>query len=191
MIRRIPVFQQAAVCLTKFGPESGETAKEILARKDLERRSGVGAHKNEFWWGVGEKGTAQSIQTLISQHGGNIVLFSAIKDQKPPNKGSATDALVWRKYRMLGGDILQDIPKHVLITSAAVTKGGTTRTKHFALVCNSSVPLKIGGRAFRFSNPHYKTLQQRRQAWKVCKRQTNYRSIGQVDELPDLGSGVR
>ena len=61
MIRRIPVFQQGAVCLTKFGPESGETAKEILARKDLERRSGVGAHKNEFWWGIGEKGTAQSI----------------------------------------------------------------------------------------------------------------------------------
>jgi hypothetical protein len=158
MIRRTPVFQQAAVCLTKFGPESGETAKEILARKELERRSGVSAHKNEFWWGVGEKGTAQSIQTLISHHGGKVVLFSAIKDQKLPNKGSATDALVWRKYRVLGGDILQDIPKHVLITSAAVTKAGTTRTKHFALVCNSSVPLKIGGRAFRFSNSHYKNL---------------------------------
>jgi hypothetical protein len=158
MIRRIPVFQQAAVCLTKFGPESGETAKEISARKDLERRSGVGIHKNEFWWGVGEKGTAQSIQTLISQHGGNIVLFSAIKDQRIANKGSATDALVWRKYRILGGDILQDIPKHVLITSAAVTKGGTIRTRHFALVCNSGVPLRIGGRAFRFSNPHYKNL---------------------------------
>jgi hypothetical protein len=26
MIRRIPVFQQGAVCLTKFGPELGETA---------------------------------------------------------------------------------------------------------------------------------------------------------------------
>jgi hypothetical protein len=158
MIRRIPVFQQAAVCLTKFGPESGETAKEILARKDLERRSGVGAHRNEFWWGVAEKGTAQSIQTLISQHGGNIALFSVMKDQNPPNKGSATDALVWRKYRMLGGGLIQDIPKHVLITSPAVTKGGTTRTKHFALVCNSSVPLKMGGRAFRFSNAHYKNL---------------------------------
>jgi hypothetical protein len=158
MIRRIPVFQQGAVCLTKFGPESGETAKEIVARKDLERRSGVGGHKNEFWWGVGEKATAQAIQTLISQHGGNIVLFSAIKDQRIPNKGSATDALVWRKYRILGGDILQDIPKHVLITSAAVTKGGTIRTRHFALVCNSGVPLRIGGRAFRFSNPHYKNL---------------------------------
>jgi hypothetical protein len=158
MIRRIPVFQQAAVCLAKFGPEFSETVKEILARKDLERRSGVGAHKNEFWWGVAERGTAQSIQTLMSQHGANVVLFSAIKDQKPPGKGSATDALVWRKYRMLGGDILQDIPKHVLITSAAVTKGGKTRTKYFALVCNSGVPLKIGGRAFRFSNSHYKNL---------------------------------
>ena len=111
-----------------------------------------------FGGALAEKGTAQSIQTLISQHGGNIVLFSAIKDQKPPNKGSATDALVWRKYRMLGGDILQDIPKHVLITSAAVTKSGTVRTTHFALVCNSSVPLKMGGRAFRFSNRHYKNL---------------------------------
>ena len=158
MIRRIPAFQQAAVCLTKFGPESGKSAKEIVARKDLERRAGVGTHKYEFWWGVGEKGTAQSIQTLISQHGGNTVLFSAIKDQTPPNNGSATDALVWRKYRMLGGDILQDIPKHVLITSAALTKGGTTRTKHFALVCNSTVPLKMGGRAFRFANSHYKNL---------------------------------
>jgi len=155
MIRRIPVFQQEAVCLTKFGPESGETAGEIVARKDSERQSGVGAHKNEFWWGVGEKGTAQSVQTLISQHGGNTVLFSAIKDQKPPYKGSAADALVWRKYRMLGGDILQDIPKHVLITAAATTKRGTARTKHFALVCNSSVPIKIGERAFRFSNAHY------------------------------------
>ena len=114
--------------------------------------------KTSFGGALAEKGTAQSIQTLISQHDGNIVLFSAIKNQKPPNKGSASDALVWRKYRMLGGDILQDIPKHVLITSAAVTKSGTVRTKHFALVCNSSVPLKIGGRAFRFSYRHYKTL---------------------------------
>jgi hypothetical protein len=59
---------------------------------------------------------------------------------------------------VLGDDILQDIPKHVFVTSAATTKGGTARTKDFSLVCNSSVPLKIGGRAFRFSNAHYKTL---------------------------------
>ena len=158
MVTRIPVFQQGAVCLTKFGPESGETAKEILARKDLERRSGARAHKNEFWWGIGEKGTAQSINILISQHGANIVLFCAIKDQKPPKTISASDVLVWRKYRTLGSGVLRDIPKHVLITSAAVTKRGTIRSTHFALVCNSNVPIKIGGRAYRFSNSHYKNL---------------------------------
>ena len=162
------------MCLTKFGPESGETAEKIVARKDLERRAGVGAHKNEFWWGVGEKGTAQSVQTLISQHGGNIVLFSAIKDQKPPNKGSATDALVWRKYRMLGGDILQDIPKHVLITSAAVKCSIEDRR-----ACLPIPQLSL------------QKSQQRRKTWKLCTRPTNYRSISQVDELSNFGSGVR
>ena len=94
MIRRIPVFQQGAVCLTKFGPELGETAKEILARKDLERRSGIRAHKNEFWWGIGEKGTAQSINNLISQYNAISVLFSAIK------KRTAKERLVIRRIRM-------------------------------------------------------------------------------------------
>jgi hypothetical protein len=158
MIRRIPVFEQGAVCLTKFGPEWGETAKEIIARKDLERRSGIRAHKNEFWWGIGEKGTAQSITNLIAQHGANIVLFSAIKNQEPPKNGSASDALVWRKYRMFDSDVLHDIPKHVLITSAALTKSGTIRTTHFALICNSSGPIKMGEHVFRFSNSHYKNL---------------------------------
>ncbi len=188
MIRRIPVFQQAAVCLTKCGPESGETAEKIVARKDLERRAGVGAYKNEFWWGVGERGTAQSIQTLISQHGGNTVLFFAIKDQKPSNKGSAGDALVWRKYRMLGGDILQDIPKHVLITSAAVTKGGTTPTKYFALVCNSSVALKIGGRAFRFSNSHYKTLGKDGKLGKSARSQRTTAALLRLTNSPISGA---
>ena len=158
MIKRIPVFQQGAVCLTKFGPESGETVKEILARKDLERKSGIRAHKNEFWWGIGEKGTAQSINNLISQYNATIVLFSAIKNQEPPKNGSSSDALVWRRYRMLGGDLLHDIPKHVLITSAAVTKSGAVRNTHFALICNSSIPIKIGGNVFRFASHHYKSI---------------------------------
>jgi hypothetical protein len=64
MIRKNPVFQHGVVCLTKFGPESGERAEEILARKELERRSGIRAHKNEFWWGIDKKGTAQAIGFL-------------------------------------------------------------------------------------------------------------------------------
>jgi hypothetical protein len=158
MITRVPVFQQGAVCLTKFGPDSTETAEEILTRKELERRSGVRAHKNEFWWGIGEKGTARSINRLVSQHGATVVLFSAIQNQKPPKQSSASSVLVWRKYRTLGSGVLHDIPKHVLITSAAVTKSSTIRRTHFALICNSNVPIKMGGRAFRFSNSHYKNL---------------------------------
>jgi hypothetical protein len=60
-----PIFQEPAVYFTKFGPESGETASAILARKELERKSGTADHANEFWWGIGEKGTAESIHHLI------------------------------------------------------------------------------------------------------------------------------
>ena len=156
--KRVPVFQQGAVCLTSFGPESGETADEILARKELERLSGVGAHKNEFWWGIGEKGTAQSISVLIPHYGANVVLFSAIKNQKLSNDGSPSNLLVWRQYSVLGSSVSHDIPKHVLITSAVLAKNGSLRTTHFALVCKSRVPIKMGEPVFRFSNAHYKNL---------------------------------
>jgi hypothetical protein len=48
IFKRVPVFEQGAVCLTKFGPESGETADEILARKELERRSALAFIKTNF-----------------------------------------------------------------------------------------------------------------------------------------------
>lgn len=129
-----------------------------MRRKELERRAGTGVNANEFWWGVGENGTAQSVNLLLTQHGAKGVIFSAIKNQKQPNAGLASDILVWRKYRMLGGKALHDIPKHVLITSAMTTNTGKSRETHFALVCKSSNPLKIGGAIFEFSNPHYKNL---------------------------------
>jgi len=59
---------------------------------------------------------------------------------------------------MRGSGVLHDIPQHVLITSAAVTKSGTIRTTHFALVCNSSVPIRMGQHVFRFCNARYKNL---------------------------------
>jgi hypothetical protein len=46
----------------------------------------------------------------------------------------------------------------VLITSAAVTKSGIVRTTHFALICNSSIPIIMGGHVFRFDNRHYKKV---------------------------------
>ena len=75
---------------------------------------------------------------------------------------------------MLGGDALQDIPKHVFIISAAVTKGGTMRTRHFALVCNSSAPLKIGG--MPSDSPTLVT--------KISAKTENLESLQEANELP-------
>jgi hypothetical protein len=189
MIRRIPVFQHGAVCLTKFGPESGETAEEILARKELERRSGIRAHKNEFWWGIDKKGTAQAINRLISQHGAKVLLFSAIKNQEPPKKSSASsDVLVWTKYRMPGSNPLHDIPKHVLITSAVATKSGGIRTTHFALICSSSFPIKMGGRVFRFSSSHYKNLSKDGKLGRSAKEQRTTAALVRCTSSPISGA---
>ncbi|HEX9808822.1 MAG TPA: hypothetical protein VGC25_04370, partial [Alphaproteobacteria bacterium] len=92
------IFQPKAVVLTKFGPDATESAEQILARKELERRSGRRTHENEFWWGIGEKGIAKSICYLIEHHAGRAILFTTIKDQKPPANSSA-EVFVWNRYK--------------------------------------------------------------------------------------------
>jgi hypothetical protein len=151
-----PIFHEPAVCLTKFGPESGEAASAILARKDWERKSGTAHHANEFWWGIGEKGTAESLRHLIENYKAKSVIFVAVKDQSP--KGSIPQqVLVWRKYRTLGGRQNSDIPKNILVTSAVSTKDGKLKSNHFALVCNATAPIRAGS-VGRFANSHYKNL---------------------------------
>ena len=61
-----PIFHEPAVCLTKFGPESGEnrqrnSRKERSGRENWKER----ITQNEFWWGIGEKGTAETICHLV------------------------------------------------------------------------------------------------------------------------------
>jgi hypothetical protein len=82
MIRRVPVFQQAAVCLTKFGPESGEAAKGIFSSKRLGRRSGIRPHTNEFWWGIGEKGTAHRTTKVLKDVVGDDKKITTIKQEQ-------------------------------------------------------------------------------------------------------------
>jgi hypothetical protein len=151
-----PIFQELAVCLTKFGPESDEPASAILARKEWERKSGKVAHTNEFWWGIGERGTAESIRHLIEKYKAKSIIFAAVKDQT--TKGSAPPhVLVWRKYRTLGGHRNIDIPENVLITSSMSTKDGKFKSNHFALVCNSRDPIRAAN-LVQFANSHYKNL---------------------------------
>jgi|SRR5580700_6648021 hypothetical protein len=88
-----PIFQEAAVCLTKYGPESGETAAAILARKEWERKSGKGAHANEFWWGIGEKGRAETVRDLIAQHKAQSIIFVPVKNQTDVGSSSSRGAV--------------------------------------------------------------------------------------------------
>jgi hypothetical protein len=152
----VPIFQEPAVCLTKFGPESGETANAIFARKEWERKSGKAGHTNEFWWGIGERGTAESIRHLIEKYNAESIVFVAIKDQKI--KGAHPPlVMVWRKYRTLAGHQNIDMPENVLVTSSVSTKDGKLKSNHFALVCNSRAAIQAANIG-RFANSHYKNL---------------------------------
>ena len=163
-----PIFQEPAVCLTKYGPESGETASAILARKEWERKSGKAAHANEFWWGFGEGGTAESIGYLIEKYKAKSIIFVAVKDQT--TKGSAPpEVSVWRKYQ----DI--DIPENVLITSSMFTKNGNLKTNHFALVCKSRDPIREASIG-RFANSHYKNLTKSKKGYELGKKNRGRRT---------------
>ena len=169
-----PIFQELAVCLTKFGPESGETASAILARKEWERKSGKAAHANEFWWGVGEGGTAELVRYLIEKYKAKSIIFMAVKDQT--TKGSAPpQVLVWRKYRTLASHQNIDIPENVLITSSVSTKGGKFKSNHFALVCKSRDPIRAWSIG-RFANNQYKNLTKSEKGYKLGSNKRGQRT---------------
>ena len=92
---------------------------------------------------------------------------------------------------MLGGDILHDIPKHVLITSTALTKGGAIPAevlrRHLQLKCSDQ-----DGRAcvqiLQFS---LQEARQRRKTWGSLQGGGELHRISEADERPDIGSRVR
>jgi hypothetical protein len=165
-----PIFQEPAVCLTKYGPESGEAPNAILARKEWERKSGTADHTNEFWWGIGEHGTAESICYLIEKYKAKSIIFVPVKDQTLNGK-HPSHVLVWRSYRTLGGQQNFRIPTNVLVMSSVSTKDGRVKSNHFALVCNSGDSIHAANIG-RFSNCHYKNLKKSRKAYELgsCQR---------------------
>jgi hypothetical protein len=176
------------VCLTKLDPNQ-RNSQGNLSPKGLGTAVGRWRSKNEFWWGVGERGTAQSIQTLFHSTAATSFYFPRSKI-RAPEQGLGN----WRACMAeIPHARRRHTPRHTE-TRVDHLCCRDQRAAHsdeaFRPCLQLSVPLKIGGRAFRFSTVITKS-QQRRKTWKVCKRQTNYRSIGQVDELSDFGSGVR
>src|SRR5260370_19384172 len=150
----LAIFQEEAVCLTKFGQDSGQFACEILHRKEWERQSGKDEHEHEFWWGIGEPGIDRSINDVINVHNAKSVIFVAAKNKSvsyPPPQ----NILVWRQYQALGGS-RNVIPKNILVTSS-IPK---SKSNYFALVCKSRKTILVckGPDRRGFANSHYRYL---------------------------------
>jgi len=171
------IFQEPAVCLTKCGPDSGQVASEILARKEWERQSGKGLHTHEFWWGIGERGTAESIRHLIEKYEAKSVIFVASKNQTL--RGSAPpEVRIWRKYRTLTGHQNISIPENVQVTSSV------SNSNYFALVCKSPDPIRTGNGG-RFANCHYKNLKKFRGGYELGRNRRGQRTTSPLVKYTD------
>ena len=169
MTNDVFIFQEKAICLTKYGHYSNQIARHILDRKELERRSGQFDHAKRVLVGNGEKGTPASICYLVERYAAKTVLFTPIKNQKtltPP-----AHVFVWRKYRTLTRNRIDDVPEHVLMTSSI------DYSTYFALVCKSTDPIgpeRIG----KFSNRHYKNLKKNASRYELGSCDRGQRTTG-------------
>lgn len=117
--------------------EAGQTLDAIIARKELERRTGDGI----FFWGVGNAPARVTPQLARLAHTVQVY-FSVMKGK--PRKVDATpgQVLVWSRYVDCDG-IVRPLPEHVLVTSRGSTSTVMKR-RHYALVCRSEEPLVLG-----------------------------------------------
>lgn len=125
------------ICWTRMQSEAGQGLEEIVARKELERLAGDGV----FFWGVGN---APSVATAAYARLGVPVkvVFSIMKGRPRAVDACPRSLLVWRRYiDMFGAE--RELPAQALITSRGETDAGDKK-RHYALMCSSDVPLKIG-----------------------------------------------
>ncbi len=139
------VISPAAFCLTKAGAIAGESLAGILGRKEKERLCGKGV----FWWGVGEN-KADALEIARTKYGVCEVLFDFPAKERPDpdgtkkkrltveNRALANKVLVWRAYADPDTKRQKTLPRHVLVTSGALTQTGKRKKTYYALVCRSA-----------------------------------------------------
>ena len=125
---------------TKFGTEAGERLEDILARKERERAANGGV----FLWGIGNN-VGSSVGVLAKDRPPEV-LFSPISSPPRICDELPEEVLLWTNAETLGGEHF-DIPSGSIVTS----RGGAQKKCHYALVCHSDRPLRLGngnGRIF-------------------------------------------
>ena len=122
-----------AFCWTRFGAEAGELACDIFARKELERLRNGGV----FLWGIGSS-IRPSLLELVSEESEPEVVFSPMKSKAASRDARPSGTALWTSAIGLDGRAYE-IPEWSLVTSAV--RGGGLRRRHYALVCQSALPI--------------------------------------------------
>ncbi len=129
-----------AFCWTRFGSEAGEPAREIFARKELERFRNGGV----FLWGIGSS-IRPSLLDLVAEQSEPEVVFSPMKSKASSRDARPAGTALWTSAVGLDGRAYE-IPEWSLVTSAVRDRG--LRQRHYALVCQSAVSINeptVGG----------------------------------------------
>jgi hypothetical protein len=122
-------------CWSKFGTESGEVVDHILARKERERQVNNGI----FLWGIGNS-VAPGIRALVRLEEAPMVIFSPMRSKPKMEDATPSDIVRWTDARSLDG-VPWPIPSGSSVVSRADHGDRGLKTKHYALVCRSDLPL--------------------------------------------------
>jgi hypothetical protein len=120
-------------CWTRFGTEAGQTADQILDRKEQERVANGGL----FIWGIGNA-VGPSIRALVRRDPSPEVIFSPITSAPKTKDVNPRAVAAWTSGETLEGSPFQ-LPDHSLVTSRY--DPDAPREGHYALVCFSGRPL--------------------------------------------------
>src|SRR5438552_3133684 len=86
-------------CWTKFGSEAGQTADQILRRKEEERRGNDGV----FLWGIGNS-LGNAVHELVRRSSRPEILFSPIKAVPRTCDSDPHEVLAWRSAETFRGE---------------------------------------------------------------------------------------
>ena len=116
-----------------MGQDAGQPLKEIIIRKEAERRTG-----GQFWWGLGTP-LGDRVESVASLNKAPLpVLFSALGAKKTKHGSSSQNVCVWERWRSIRTGRNGSIPKHVLVL------GGNADRPYYALVCRCDSELVLG-----------------------------------------------
>lgn len=120
-----------------MGAEAGQDLADIIRRKELERRAGVGV----FAWGIGNSiGPAINYAKSVERVDELEALFTPMKSAAKVIDAAPSSVLLWLGYHAAEGRV-QSLPDNMLVTSRGHLAAGEEKKGHYALICRSEASL--------------------------------------------------